>query len=162
MLFRSLRYLDTDNYWGHWLLRLEVLLAWLEPTERGKIGANLQLPKESIERLKHLAVMEAEIKEKLPECQLISEIVSLLRHYHPPSLVLLAVRSSKAVRRTLWQYLTQWSQIHAPLNGNDLKAMGLKPGPLYKEILDVLLTATLDGKISNRAQAEELVKKLVH
>jgi tRNA nucleotidyltransferase (CCA-adding enzyme) len=158
---RWLRYLDPNNQLGHWLLRLEVLLAWLEPPERVKIAANLQLPKESIERLKHLAAIEAEIGKKLPQCRLTSEIVALLRSYSLSSLVLVAVRSSKSVRRTLWQYLTQWSRLHAPLDGNDLKRMGLKPGPLYKKILNALLTATLDGKIASPTEAEQLVQKML-
>ena len=44
--------------------------------------------------------------------------------------------------------------IQPVINGNDLKKLGYKPGPVYKQILDDLLAATLDGEISVRTQAE--------
>jgi tRNA nucleotidyltransferase (CCA-adding enzyme) len=156
---RWLRLLDTEHSLEHWLIRLEVLIAYLEPSQRGIVAQNLQLPKDTIERLEKLAQIEAEINQNLPKSQLRSEIYTFLRQYQKVSLILVAVRSAKSLRHTIWQYLTQISQIKAPLDGNDLKALGYKPGPIYKQILDDLLTATLDGQISDRAQAEAFVKK---
>jgi tRNA nucleotidyltransferase (CCA-adding enzyme) len=156
---RWLRWLDPEQGLSHWLIRLEVILAQLAPSERGKIALNLQLNKESIERLKQLAELERDITDTLPHCQRSSEMVTLLHPYRLPSLLLAAARSPKIIRRTLWQYLTCWSKIQAPLNGDDLKAMGYKPGPLYRQILDELLAATLDGKISTRTQAENWLKE---
>lgn len=155
---RWLRFLDSENNLEHWLTRLEVLIAHLEPSQRGQVAQNLQLPKDSIERLQRLARIQAEINQNLPNCQCRSEIYKFLRQYQNVSLILVAVRSPKAIRRTIWQYLTQLSQIEPPLDGNDLKAFGYKPGPIYKQILDDLLTATLDGQISDRTQAEIFVK----
>lgn len=156
---RWLRFLDAENNLEHWLVRLEVLIAHLEPSQRGQVASNLQLPKDTIERLQRLARIEAEINQNLPNCQSRSEIYKFLRQYQYVSLILVAVRSIKPLRRIIWQYLTQLSQIKPPLDGNDLKALGFKPGPIYKQILDDLLTATLDGKISDRAQAKALVRK---
>ena len=160
-LSRWLRFLDPNYQLEHWRLRLEILLSALPVNERSLIAANLQLPKDSIERLEDLAKLEANIQENLPTCKLTSQIVKLLKPYRLPSLVLVAVRSPKSIRRTLWQYLTLWSQISAPLNGNDLKQMNLKPGPQYKAILDALLAATLDGEICNRQQAMIKVEQMI-
>ncbi len=158
---RWLRYLDPENNLEHWLLRLEVLISQLETGESSKIALNLQLPKDSIQRLKTLSEIELEIKEKLPKCNKLSEIVRVFHSYKLPNLILVAVRSPKKIRHTIWQYITKWSNIQAPLNGNDLKAMGYKPGPQYKTILDRLLSATLDGEIETKEEAEELVKKMM-
>jgi len=38
-----------------------------------------------------------------------------------------------------------------------LKALGYKPGKQFKEILDALLTATLDGEIDSTESAEAFV-----
>jgi tRNA nucleotidyltransferase (CCA-adding enzyme) len=43
------------------------------------------------------------------------------------------------------------------LDGNDLKALGYKPGPQFKAILEALIAATLDGVLSNRTEAEAFV-----
>jgi tRNA nucleotidyltransferase (CCA-adding enzyme) len=38
--------------------------------------------------------------------------------------------------------------------------MGLKPGPIYKKILDRLLEARLNGEVKTKADERELAKKL--
>jgi poly(A) polymerase len=47
------------------------------------------------------------------------------------------------------------------LTGNDLLAMGIPPGPIYKRLLDAVREAQLDGSIATRAEALELVKRLL-
>jgi tRNA nucleotidyltransferase (CCA-adding enzyme) len=56
-------------------------------------------------------------------------------------------------------------EIKTALTGRDLQAMGLKPGPQYKTILEKLLDARIDGMITTeadeRALAHRLLKKAV-
>ncbi len=47
------------------------------------------------------------------------------------------------------------------ITGNDLIAAGFKPGPKFKELLTSVEDAQLDGSISTREEALELVKDLV-
>jgi tRNA nucleotidyltransferase (CCA-adding enzyme) len=135
-------------------MRLEVLIASLKPEIRGKVATNLQLPKDSIERLDKLNILETQLSEHLSHCQLKSEIVKLLRNYKTGDLILFAVRSDLKIRRIIWQYVIDWSQIKPLLNGNDLKSLGYKPGQQFKQILEDLLIATLDGDIRDRTEAE--------
>ena len=86
-------------------------------------------------------------------------VVNALKNYKQPMLVLLAVKTSRQVRRRLWQYLTHWSHLSAPLNGNDLKALGYKPGPQYREILESLFDATLDSIIQNSEEAKQFLQR---
>jgi tRNA nucleotidyltransferase (CCA-adding enzyme) len=88
--------------------------------------------------------------------------VQLLKPYDSWLLVLIAVRSERSTqssspRRKIWQYLTHWLAVKPPLDGNDLKALGYKPGPQFKAILEALIAATLDGRLSNCAEAEAFV-----
>jgi tRNA nucleotidyltransferase (CCA-adding enzyme) len=151
---RWLRRFDPHKSLEHWQMRLEVLIAHLAPEERAKVAENLQLPLDSIERLKQLAQAQAIVVESLPASKRPSEVVRLLSSYKLPTLVLLAVQSPRAVRRKIWQYLTTWANVQAPLNGNDLKQLGYKPGPQYREILDALLAATLDRVIQDKSDAK--------
>ncbi|MBW4664129.1 MAG: CBS domain-containing protein [Chroococcus sp. CMT-3BRIN-NPC107] len=137
-----------------WLLRLEVLIAQLPPQERGLVAKNLQLPDDSIKRLENLAAAEATVRKLLPTSPK-SQVVKLLQPYDDATLVLLAVRTPKIIRRQIWLYLNYWSNIQAPLDGNDLKKLGYKPSPQYKQMLEDLLAATLDGIISDRTSAEK-------
>jgi tRNA nucleotidyltransferase (CCA-adding enzyme) len=116
------------------------------------VATNLHLPVDSIERLLTLDQAQAEVMD-LPMCQLPSQVVQRLRRYDLPMLILIAVQTPRSIRRQIWQYLTIWANVQPPLNGNDLKALGYKPGPQYRQILSQLLAATLDGVISDRASA---------
>jgi len=47
------------------------------------------------------------------------------------------------------------------MTGEDLKALGLQPGPQYKDILTALEDAQLAGDVTSRTEAEALVQSLV-
>jgi tRNA nucleotidyltransferase (CCA-adding enzyme) len=142
-----------------WLLLLETLLAHLEPQSRSTIAEKMQLPADSIERLSQLAPVQQELSRKLPRCKQPSQVVQVLQPYDLPMLVLLAVRSDRGMRRQIWQYLTEWSRVKAPLDGRDLKALGYPPGPQFKEMLDALTAVTLDGQIRDRTEAETFLRQ---
>lgn len=136
-----------------WQLRLEVLLASLAPEDRHKVASNLQLPGESLQRLQHLETWKAEVTAGLRDYHQLSQWVALLRGYELPALILIAVQSPKPVRRRIWEYLSHWAFVEAPLNGNDLKALGYRPGPQFKPMLENLLAAFLDGEVRDRTTA---------
>lgn len=155
---RWLRYLDPENQLQHWLIRLEILICSLPISAREIVAVNLQLPKDSIQRIKQLDTATQKITKQLPNCQLPSEIYQLLHPYKEAELILLGVRNSRLIRKIIWQYLTKLSQVQPILNGNDLKQLGYQPSPLYKEILNNLLAATLDKVINTREEAETFIK----
>ncbi len=49
--------------------------------------------------------------------------------------------------------------LHPPrlLTGHDLRSMGFRPGPLFKEILDALETAQLEGDLTTEEEARRMV-----
>jgi tRNA nucleotidyltransferase (CCA-adding enzyme) len=75
-------------------------------------------------------------------------------------LLLMAKAKSDAVKRQVSAYLTTYQRTKPSLTGADLKALGLKPGPQFKKILDRLLEARLDGDVKSEAGERELVRKL--
>ena len=140
-----------------WQMRLEVVIAYLAPGYRDKVATNLQLPADSIKRLQHLEAGKKQLAEHLPKCELPSQLVLLLRNYELPVLIAIALQSPRSVRRQIWEYLTKWANVEPPLNGNDLKALGYKPGPGFKRMLDDLLAATLDGDLGDRTDANSFL-----
>jgi len=152
-LEHCLQRFDAQQTLSHWLLRLEVLIAHLNPEYRGKVATDLHLPVDSIERLLTLAQVQADVMLSLPGCQLPSQVVQQLRRYDLATLILIALQSPRFIRRQIWQYLTIWANVQPILNGNALKSLGYKPGPQFKQILSELLAAKLDGIISDRASA---------
>jgi poly(A) polymerase len=47
------------------------------------------------------------------------------------------------------------------ITGDDLAAMGLPPGPLYKKLLDAVREAQLEGTIQTKDEALEMVRRLL-
>jgi len=69
---------------------------------------------------------------------------------------------SDGIRELLQEYINNWSQIHAHTAGDDLRALGLPPGPHYRQILTELRRAWLDGEISSIDEEHDLLDKLLH
>jgi len=158
-LSRWLNHLDPDNKFTHWLMRLEILISALPNLEKEIVAQNLQLPKESIQRLKGLETLTMNLASKLPACNLASEIYNLLKIHKKIDLILVSAKLPHKLRRLVWQYLTQLSQAQPLLNGHDLKELGFKPSPLFAKILTEILHATLDGVISDREEAISLISE---
>jgi tRNA nucleotidyltransferase (CCA-adding enzyme) len=62
--------------------------------------------------------------------------------------------------RTLMEYLSTWRHIKPHTNGDTLLALGLPPGPQYKEILTHLRAAWLDGEVRSAAEEKKLLEGL--
>ena len=61
----------------------------------------------------------------------------------------------------LLTYITRWQNLRPALTGDDLRAKGVPPGPIYSRILTALRNAWLDGEVSTVAQEAELFEKLL-
>ncbi len=89
-----------------------------------------------------------------------SELHRLLETFETEVLLYMMARTEKRhVKRSISLYMTQLRGQQAPIGGDDLKKVGLIPGPLFKQILDEILDAKLDGKIKGREDAIEYVRK---
>ena len=51
--------------------------------------------------------------------------------------------------------------MRAETSGDDLIALGLSPGPLFREILQAVRAARLDGLVTDAAGEREVVRRLV-
>jgi tRNA nucleotidyltransferase (CCA-adding enzyme) len=75
-------------------------------------------------------------------------------------LYLAARANSEQVRRFVSLYLTRLRTVTPLLGGDDLRKLGLEPGPLYKRIKERLLQARLDGVVTSREEEEALARNL--
>jgi tRNA nucleotidyltransferase (CCA-adding enzyme) len=56
-----------------------------------------------------------------------------------------------------FKYLTEWRHVKVRINGDDLKKLGLEPGPKYALILRQLRNAWLDGKVKTEEEEKQLL-----
>ncbi len=61
-------------------------------------------------------------------------------------------------RDHLENYAHTWRHIHPALNGNDLKQMGIPPGPIYRDIFRQIRAARLDGELTKQEEEITFVK----
>ncbi len=67
--------------------------------------------------------------------------------------------TSEEVKKSISLYFTTLKNTKVSLTGKELKEMGYVPGPIYHEIFQELLRANLDGKLHNREEESEYVRK---
>jgi len=58
-------------------------------------------------------------------------------------------------------YLDRLRWVRPTVRGEFLKSKGVEPGPIYRQILDRLLYARLDGKIRTASEEEVMAKTLL-
>jgi tRNA nucleotidyltransferase (CCA-adding enzyme) len=74
-------------------------------------------------------------------------------------LVLMAAAKTDSVKRAVSAYLTAYQRVKPALSGADLRAMGFKPGPQFKTMLDRLLEARLNGEVASEADERAFVAR---
>jgi tRNA nucleotidyltransferase (CCA-adding enzyme) len=93
----------------------------------------------------------------------ISQIASRLEDVPAISIyaAFLATRDERVCNK-IQEYLARINDITPSVSGDDLKKMGLPPGPIYKRILGAIHDAWLDGKIKNVDQELTLLNELIN
>ena len=118
----------------------------------GELGRNMR----QVPRLKDELATLAE--DALPN----SRIHRLLKRYHPGPIAACGLASdSPIIRSHLERYLNELRYVKAILDGEDLKRLGVKPGPRLGRMLEALRWARLDGQVSTREEEEALVRQIM-
>ncbi len=157
--FRLL-YLDlTIETWYVFFLGL---LDRLKDSAADETLERLSVPLRTRERVRHSRqryreVLAAFYKEPKPAP---SRIYDLLVTLDTESLLLMMAKAKQEkAKKYISLYLTSLRNVKVELRGDDLKQMGIPPGPRYKKILAELLDAKLDGLVKNREEEMAFVRK---
>lgn len=76
-------------------------------------------------------------------------------------LFLMALSKDRKIQKVISHYLTELRNIKTILTGDDLKGMGIQPGPVYSKILRKLLEEKLRGLVKTREDEEKFVRSLI-
>jgi tRNA nucleotidyltransferase (CCA-adding enzyme) len=71
----------------------------------------------------------------------------------------MASTTRDSIKQAISKYITRLRSITTLLDGKYLKEIGVKPGPIYREILESLLDARLNGEVSTLLEEVEFVRK---
>jgi tRNA nucleotidyltransferase (CCA-adding enzyme) len=91
-----------------------------------------------------------------------SQIVRLLEDYEPRALAALWVcAEDPTARAAIADYLTRLRSVVPLARGETLKALGLRPGPRFGQILRALREAWLDGQVADASAEQALLARLI-
>ena len=65
-------------------------------------------------------------------------------------LYMMAAARQQKVKKAISHYFTKLRRVNIALKGRDLKNLQLKPGPIYREVMQAVLDARLDGFIKTK------------
>jgi len=76
-------------------------------------------------------------------------------------LYMMAATKHETVKRSISNYFTRQRHIDTSVKGKDLKKIGIEPGPIYREILQAVLDAKINGQLKTRNDELNFVKEYV-
>ncbi len=85
----------------------------------------------------------------------------LIRYRTEVILYMIATASSKIVQKVISHYYTHLRQVQISINGKDIRAMGVRPGPVYKNALSAVLSAKLNGEVVSRRDELNFVRRFI-
>lgn len=143
-------------------LYLALLAYRLSPAELEILCTRLRLPRDDEELLREVAALRDEVAHLQAEHVRPSEVVHLLAPYSGPALLVTWVAvGSPVVCAYLSRYRDEYRHVKPTLTGDDLKAMGFRPGPLFGTVLGALRDARLDGQIVSEAEERDLARAML-
>ena len=145
-----------------WLVYLLALTTDLKGDELQQLCRRFEVPERISQFLRRekWAVKQAATVLRRHEPVSNSGIHHLLNGMAPEGLLyLLAITRKKSAKKAISLYVTDLRTSKTELNGDDLKQLGYRPGPLFGEILGRLLDARLDGLVKNRREEVAFVRR---
>jgi tRNA nucleotidyltransferase (CCA-adding enzyme) len=125
------------------LLTFRMNLDGLEMLER-----RLHVQRTTIDHIRQLHSLKGEFG-RLARAQTPSAVFQILEPYSRQVLLMVFVAADDPVIRDLvYRFVQSWAGVRTVTTGRELQELGLKPGPIFSKLLDELLFARLDGRVS--------------
>ena len=152
-------------YWGLLIFDLLPELSGREdkasPIEK-ELSERLRLRGKTQGLMRQLRIVKSKLPQLTDPHQRPSEVAAILDKVQPAVLLLLwLVAEDPLLRERLKSYVQIWRHVRPALDGRDLLALGLPPGPGYGQIMRSLRTALLDGEIEAGAPEHKLAESMV-
>lgn len=147
-----------------WLVYLSALLGGLSNRAAGEVMRRLPFTEKEAVVLKAVRTSSGRVLRQLGKrpTPAPSAVCAALEGLPEEAILnVMSAGTSEEMKRLVSKYLTTWREIRPVLTGDDLKAMGLKPGPLFGKILRKILDARVNGEVRTKPEEQELARRLV-
>ncbi|MBF0378971.1 MAG: CBS domain-containing protein [Desulfamplus sp.] len=169
LAWHDLLYLDVQYL--RWSLYFMVMMRRTQVRVCEEICDKFQLPprqrnivlRERLKADERLYLMEKLMAEKKAgsESSILknSELYNLMIPFKVEHILyMMAIARKEEIRKAISWFYTQLKDTTVSIRGKDLISMGIKPGPDYKNIIQSVLEAKLDGKLKSREDELDFVK----
>jgi tRNA nucleotidyltransferase (CCA-adding enzyme) len=144
------------------ILYLMALLSELKEEEAEAAAERLSPPPKIKDMIDKGISKAREVVKRLPSEDPV-EIYNLLRKLRLETILLaMALSKDRLKQKVISRYLTELRKIEPILKGEDLKKIGVKPGPVYSRILKELLEEKLRGHLKSREDEERFVRRITN
>ncbi len=89
-----------------------------------------------------------------------SQIYGQLENLPLESLLVVMARAGRIARKRISLYLRELCRVRLKVTGDDLKELGLKPGPQFAKLLKKTLSAKLDGSLKGKRDEINYVRRI--
>lgn len=142
------------------VLYLMALLSGLKDEDMKTVIDRLSPPDKTKDMILGGMLQGKEVLKRLPADDPV-EIYNLLSKLKLETILfLMAISKDRQKQKAISLYLTELRKVKTILGGEDLKNMGIKPGPVYSRILKALLEEKLRGRLKSREDEEKFVRKI--
>lgn len=153
--------LALDRPIHQWIVYTLALMDSLPPPAAQEALSRFTFPRRQTGRTSWVTQESPRLFRTLNQRTRPSEVFRLLGDLPDETLIFFMAKvPSKSGKRKIANLLTTAGRTTPTLNGKDLEAMGLKPGPVYQKVLDRLFDARLDGEVTTEADERKLVAHL--
>ncbi len=166
--FLNIERIDPEPFWGfseqcesfHRDLGYVIWLMQHPPEVCASIANRLKLPVQ----MKNIVMSAAWLWKDHQSLKLLKTSEFVARLEDTPDLALYALFSvcnDEKLKKMIQQYVNQWQFIKPTVDGDQLRSMGIPPGPSYKLLLEELRNAWLDGMITDPHEERVFLEKLI-
>jgi tRNA nucleotidyltransferase (CCA-adding enzyme) len=156
--------LFLDETGKRWLVYFLALVSQCNPKQNSEICARFELaPDDSkiictdrFEAERCLSWLERSLP--VPDSRLYRRLIDFKTEL---MLYMMAATKQQKVKKAISRFFTKLRRIGIAVKGSDLKEMHLKPGPIYREVLEAVLDARLDGKLRTRKDEIDYARRYI-
>ena len=146
-----------------WLLYFLGIIEKLTGQEAQEFCLFLQLPSDIMQKVQAARqgyrLMERPLYEKLDALRP-SDVHAVFKNVPLEAMLYwMAKTKQEFVKKSASLYLSKLKDVKPMITGDDLIALGARPGPAFQQLLRDALNARLNGEISTKEQEIELAKK---
>lgn len=137
---------------------LMVILKDLNMNERLELLDKIYVP-ENIKRkmLDDIQAAESALQRLTSEDSV--EIYNILKPLNIETIILMMIYANESQRKSISLFLTKLKDIVPSITGENLKKLGIKPGPVYRKIFEAILREKLKGRLLSKEEEIEFVKE---